>query len=558
MINGLSQSKKPLVEILHSLNYKEKAINDAKNAEWKLELNELRKQNLASQHPLSTITSIGPTTGLLPFPSSILTSQNTNLNGELITNAKTVNFFEQDEEYNLNSGSLFSTTPANRMFSKQSSSLQTPGNLTSDLSSVLSTLNEQTQLARENDKKLMLLNQQELRNQTRIAQEAADEQNRLNREFQREQKERDREQQDKMLNLIQSLSNQTINNQNSSQNNSQNSRIYVPKLQTQTQFFGNKSDKINIKSWLDSIKNNMIYSQVDEKNWVRCASIYLQGAAQIEFNIWRNSKTSIEQNNMIWNDFEKLMNSHFMPIDHISTTMSKLLHCKQQNSVANFNEYFNSLLTQLDSTKNQLPEVMLVQTYIDGLHTHIREHLNLLQITTYREAMQKALLFDSSTPSHRQSYNDRDDSRNSVRYIRTNTNNNKSNHRFQTQNGSGNGNGYTNSNANANTNQNQKSSQKPFENSMVDSSSDTELEESTNGCNHCQRNGHTDEECWKKFPDLKPKKSERYNNQSDSSKSRPQNSSILTIATQNREPSHSSNGNSDRKIYITMMNLRSK
>jgi hypothetical protein len=190
---------------------------------------------------------------------------------------------------------------------------------------------------------------------------------------------------------------------------------------------------------------------------------------------------------------------------------------------------------------------VLVQAYIDGLHTHIREHLNLLQITTYREAMQKALLFDSSTPSHRQSYNDRDDSRNSVRFIRTNKNFNYhgSNHRFQNQNGNGNGNG--NSNANANTNQNQKSSQKPFENSMVNSSSDTELEESTNGCNHCQRNGHTDEECWKKFPDLKPKKSERYNNQSDSSKSRPQNSSILTIATQNREPSHSSNGNSDRK-----------
>jgi hypothetical protein len=31
MINGLSQSKKPLVEILHSLNYKEKAITDTKN-----------------------------------------------------------------------------------------------------------------------------------------------------------------------------------------------------------------------------------------------------------------------------------------------------------------------------------------------------------------------------------------------------------------------------------------------------------------------------------------------------------------------------------------------
>jgi hypothetical protein len=137
--------------------------------------------------------------------------------------------------------------------------------------------------------------------------------------------------------------------------------------------------------------------------------------------------------------------------------------------------------------------------------THIREHLNLLQITTYREAMQKVLLFDSSTPSHRQSYNDRDDSRNSVRFIRTNKNFNYhgSNHRFQNQNGNGNGNG--NSNANANTNQNQKSSQKPFENSMVNSSSDTELEESTNGCSHCQRNGHTDQECWKKFPDLKPK-----------------------------------------------------
>ncbi len=72
-----------------------------------------------------------------------------------------------------------------------------------------------------------------------------------------------------------------------------------------------------------------------------------------------------------------------------------LLNITQNGSVSQYNNLFEDLMSQLDpATRNS--EVFLVNAYVNGLQTAVRESIQYLLLPTLRENMTRAALYDSN------------------------------------------------------------------------------------------------------------------------------------------------------------------
>ncbi len=115
---------------------------------------------------------------------------------------------------------------------------------------------------------------------------------------------------------------------------------------------------------------------------------------------WINNPRTPVNDKTTWCKFVEMMHTRFLPLDHLNNICKALLNVTQNGSVSQYNNLFEDLVSQLDSaTRNN--ELFLVNTYINGLQTAVRESIQYLLLPTLRENMTRAALYDSTHPSKR-------------------------------------------------------------------------------------------------------------------------------------------------------------
>ena len=240
------------------------------------------------------------------------------------------------------------------------------------------------------------------------------------------------------------------------------------KINAQVHFGGNSRDKDNIIIWLKSIETNMRYCKVPENSKVECASAHLNDQALRTVDDWFNDPKISKTDQISWLKFCEMMKLRFLPLDHLNTICKTLLQIRQNSTVANYNNKFEELVSQLDpSARNN--ELFLINTYLNGLQTAVRESIQYLILPTLRENMTRAGLYDSTHPSQRQG-NQLPTGVNSMK-------NSKHNHGKRGNSGNG-----TRTNDNGNRGENPRPT-----------------------CTHCNKVGHKIDQCYKLHPDSKPK-----------------------------------------------------
>ena len=211
----------------------------------------------------------------------------------------------------------------------------------------------------------------------------------------------------------------------------------------------------------------MRYCKVPENSKVECASAHLSDQALRTVDDWFNDPKISKADQISWLKFCEMMKLRFLPLDHLNTICKTLLQIRQNSTVANYNNKFEELVSQLDpSARNN--ELFLINTYLNGLQTAVRESIQYLILPTLRENMTRAGLYDSTHPSQRQG-NQLPTGVNSMK-------NSKHNHGKR-----GNSNG-TRTNDNGNRGENQRPT-----------------------CTHCNKVGHKIDQCYKLHPESKPK-----------------------------------------------------
>jgi hypothetical protein len=144
-------------------------------------------------------------------------------------------------------------------------------------------------------------------------------------------------------------------------------------------------------------------------------------------------------------------------------------------------------MSQLDpATRNS--EVFLVNAYVNGLQTAVRESIQYLLLPTLRENMTRAALYDSTHPSKRNG-NFQSSAVNAVNPFA------RRNHR----NGNGNGNG------NGNVDRRNKDGFKGQFSSQGQSINNANPARQSMVCTHCKKNGHTFDKCFQLHPELRQK-----------------------------------------------------
>ena len=177
-------------------------------------------------------------------------------------------------------------------------------------------------------------------------------------------------------------------------------KVKPVKIMPQIHFYGNQNDKgNNIILWLQSIQANMDYCEVPLQGRVRCASAHLNDYALRVFSDW--IKTASPNDLISWDAFTKEMKLRCLPLDHLDKVRESLTKIKQQTSVLKYNEEFEKLYAQLDTTEQAVQSIW-VTLYLNGLQTAVRENIKYFLLTSLKENMVRALLFDSSHPSERQ------------------------------------------------------------------------------------------------------------------------------------------------------------
>lgn len=143
----------------------------------------------------------------------------------------------------------------------------------------------------------------------------------------------------------------------------------------------------------------MNYCEVPLQGRVRCASAHLNDYALRVFSDW--IKTASPTDLISWGAFTKEMKLRCLPLDHLYKVRDTLTKIKQQTTVLRYNEEFEKLYAQLDTTEQAVQSIW-VTLYLNGLQTAVRENIKYFLLTSLKENMVRALLFDSSHPSERQ------------------------------------------------------------------------------------------------------------------------------------------------------------
>jgi hypothetical protein len=287
------------------------------------------------------------------------------------------------------------------------------------------------------------------------------------------------------------------------------------KILSQVHFYGNSQDKgNNIILWLQSIEINMEYCRVPEDEKVRCASAHLNDYALRIFSNWTRSAKSTEL--CSWDHFKNEMKSRLLPLDHLEKVRDQLASIKQQNSVSRYNEEFEKLVSQLEII-NTTTEALYITLYLRGLQTNVREAVKYFLLTTLKENMTRALLYDSSHQSERQG--NRFPNETAANSVKNNSNveNKKRNKNRHKKNSYQNNN--QNNNHNNNNNQNDKS---------LNGNTDFNNNKVLLSCTHCKRSGHSIEKCFQLHPELRNSDKNKNSNNSSNRNTKQKNTSSST------------------------------
>jgi hypothetical protein len=240
----------------------------------------------------------------------------------------------------------------------------------------------------------------------------------------------------------------------------------------------------------------MEYCRVPDDEKVRCASAPLNDYALRIFSNWTRSAKSTEL--CSWDHFKTELKSRLLPFDHLEKVRDQLASIKQQNSVSRYNEEFEKLVSQLEII-NTTTEALYITLYLRGLQTNVREAVQYFLLTTLKENMTRALLYDSSHQSEQQG--NRFPNETAAKSVKNNSNveNKKRNNKRRKKNS------YTNNNNNYNQSNNQN-------NTSLNGNNDLNNNKVLLSCTHCKRTGHTVEKCFQIHPELKNSDKNRNSN----------------------------------------------
>ncbi|KAL4301768.1 hypothetical protein GQ457_10G007190 [Hibiscus cannabinus] len=146
-------------------------------------------------------------------------------------------------------------------------------------------------------------------------------------------------------------------------------------------------DGEDFRGWISKLEQYFEAEKVPEFAKIRVVMLHLEGKA-LQWHQFL-SKTQRDLNNMVWEDYLKLMRERFAP-GGFSDPFSELLALKQSESVEQYYEEFINLLNQV-----QLPDNYVLSMFKNHLRLEISQYLELLQPQSLIDAFHMAKRVES-------------------------------------------------------------------------------------------------------------------------------------------------------------------
>ena len=168
----------------------------------------------------------------------------------------------------------------------------------------------------------------------------------------------------------------------------------IPQFNSQPTFSG-KADE-DLETWLFTLNQNFELVNVPISKRVLCASTYLRGNANLEFQRWTK-----ESGSLIWFEFEKRLRDTYIPSNNLDILFDKIRKLYQSSTVRKYTDEFKSYVGHFNLTV--MSEFMRTRFYVGGLSSKIRNEVNFKKPKNLNEAISLALEYELYDPASKAS-----------------------------------------------------------------------------------------------------------------------------------------------------------
>ncbi|XP_074572635.1 uncharacterized protein LOC141829120 [Curcuma longa] len=163
-------------------------------------------------------------------------------------------------------------------------------------------------------------------------------------------------------------------------------------LKSRFTLFHGGTDPRAAQSWLETVERTFFYTACSEWEKVELAAFHLRDEAEIW---WATQRTIIGEQNITWARFREIFESQYFPLSYQMTRRQEFQSLQQKGrTVMEYNADFSRLARFCPELVAEDRSRML--QFVQGLDGHLQVKIAGFGLSSYREALDRALLIESA------------------------------------------------------------------------------------------------------------------------------------------------------------------